>query len=72
LAAPSRKIVGAENLNRQFVDWLVQLGHTAYADLPDVPNLLVVSRDGDEGGMIAAPMSDGPAAVPRAFAEAGQ
>jgi hypothetical protein len=54
LPAPPHKIVGAENVHRQFVRWLVQLGHTAYDDLPDVPNRLVVPRAGDEVGTIAA------------------
>ena len=38
---PSQQIVGAENVHLQFVRWLVDLGHTAYADLPDVPHRLV-------------------------------
>ena len=42
-AAPRAEIVGAENVHLQFVDWLARLGHTAYVDLPDVPNRLVVS-----------------------------
>ena len=40
-AAPRAEIAGAENVHLQFVDWLAQLGHKAYADLPDVPNRLV-------------------------------
>ena len=38
---PSQQIVGAENVHLQFVRWLVDLGHTAYADLPDDPHRLV-------------------------------
>ena len=40
---PADEIVGAENVHLQFVGWLASLGHSAYADLPDVPNRLVVS-----------------------------
>jgi len=42
---PSHEIIGAENVHRQFVQWLAELGHDAYADLPDVPHRLVVPRD---------------------------
>ncbi len=38
---PSQQIVGAENVHLQFVRWLVDLGHTAYAGLPDDPHRLV-------------------------------
>jgi hypothetical protein len=44
---PAQEIVGAENVHRQFVHWLAQLGHDAYADLPDVPHRLVVPSDDD-------------------------
>ena len=40
-APPSQQIVGAENVHLQFVRWLADLGHTAYADLPDDPHRLV-------------------------------
>jgi uncharacterized membrane protein YvlD (DUF360 family) len=72
LPAPHHKIVGAENVHRQFVDWLVQLGHTAYADLPEVPNRLVVPRAGDEVATMAAPVSNHAADGAPALAEAGQ
>ena len=45
--APTAEIVGAENVHRQFVRWLVELGHTAYADLPDVPHRLLVTPPDD-------------------------
>ena len=41
---PSQQIVGAENVHLQFVRWLVDLGHTAYADLPDDPHRLVPTQ----------------------------
>ncbi len=36
-APPSKRIVGAESVHLQFARWLVDLGHTAYADLPEGP-----------------------------------
>ena len=47
---PADEIVGAENVHLQFVGWLARLGHSAYADLPDVPNRLVVSTVGNSSG----------------------
>ena len=47
---PAHDIVGAENVHLQFAGWLARLGHSAYADLPDVPNRLVVSTDGNSSG----------------------
>ena len=38
---PSQQIVGAENVHLLFVRWLVDLGHAAYADLPNDPHRLV-------------------------------
>ena len=43
LAHPSQQIVGAENVHLQFTRWLVDLGHTAYADLPEHPHRLASS-----------------------------
>ena len=34
---PAQRIVGAENVHLQFARWLVDLGHSAYADLPERP-----------------------------------
>ena len=45
--APRHAIVGAEHVHLQFVQWLAQLGHSAYADLPDVPNRLEVPTPGE-------------------------
>ena len=44
---PRHEIVGAENVHLQFVHWLAALGHSAYAELPDVRNRLVVPTNGD-------------------------
>jgi hypothetical protein len=41
LQPPVRHIVGAESVHLQFRRWLADLGHTAYAELPDDPHRLV-------------------------------
>ena len=61
---PPHEIVGAENVHLQFVDWLAQLGHTAYADLPDVPNRLVYPSDDGSRSTTAAQRLRRPAALP--------
>ena len=38
LLPPAQQIVGAENVHLQFRRWLVDLGHTEYAEMPDDPH----------------------------------
>lgn len=68
---PRGEIVGAENVHRQFVHWLVELGHVAYADLPDVPHRLTVSPRRVSSGMIPG-MRDAPADTSHGSAEVEQ
>ena len=51
---PSQRIVGAENVHLQFTHWLVDLGHTAYADLPEHPHRLVPAPTGDRAIVLPA------------------
>jgi hypothetical protein len=46
LRPPARPIVGAENVHLQFRRWLADLGHTAYAEMPDDPHRLVAPTAG--------------------------
>jgi hypothetical protein len=46
LQRPPRPIVGAENVHLQFRRWLVELGHTAYAEVPDDPHRLAAPAEG--------------------------
>ena len=67
---PRSEILGAENVHLQFVDWLAQLGHTAYADLPDVPNRLTYPANDDSHARTAAATDDAHAATSRPRANA--